>query len=567
MSSSSVRLVLPLRALGAPDRRRRRLALAVALGLIAVVVGMAGRERTAKAAGPMPNFQIPFPCGEVWYASSRAGHKAIDWNLLGAEDDGKPVVASADGFAYVDEDPASWGSYVLIDHGNGWSTIYAHMLSTGRRSGRVTAGQTIGFVGSTGQSTGEHLHWEQWKDQVKQTVLYANGVALQPAESLPGRTYESRNCPAGGGSTGGGGNTGGEEVIDGSASGTGFQPTRPRRLLDTRLSGAPLAPGTFTSVQISGGNVAADAVAAVLNVTAVDPGAAGFLTVYPCDTDPRGTSSVNFGEGTTTPNLTVSGLSAAGTVCVASSASTELVVDLQGWFAKGSDIEPVEPQRLIDTRNTGRLEAGDVLSFYASAPGETGSALNLTVTEPETDAYLSAWPCGQRWPGSSNVNVRAGETLSNLALSAVAEDGTVCLFASGALHVAVDVTARFGGTTVYRPLTPARVLDTRSGVGAPAAALTGGETLRLPLSGVGGVPAGARAVAINLTVTDTEAAGFVVAYPCGSKIPLASNLNFGQGETRANLVVSGLDSSGALCVHAPVGTHLVADVQGWFTAS
>ena len=74
-------------------------------------------------------------------------------------------------------------------------------------------------------------------------------------------------------------------------------------------------------------------------------------------------------------------------------------------------------------------------------------------------------------------------------------------------------------------------------------------------------------MAINLTVTEPAAAGFVVAYPCGGQVPLASNINFGPGETRANLVVSALDSSGALCVHAPVGTHLVADVQGWFTAS
>ena len=175
-----------------------------------------------------------------------------------------------------------------------------------------------------------------------------------------------------------------------------------------------------------------------------------------------------------------------------SSTRTDLVIDLQGWFAAGSDIQPITPRRLIDTRETARMEAGDVLSFHAGAAGVAGSALNLTVTEPETDAYLSAWPCGQRWPGSSNVNVRAGETLSNLALSAIAEDGTVCLYASGAMHVVVDETARFGGTAVYRPLTPARVLDTRLGLGATAA-LAAGETLRLPLLGVGGVPARAHA--------------------------------------------------------------------------
>ena len=56
---------------------------------------------------------------------------------------------------------SSYGNYVVIDHGNGNSTLYAHMSSRAVSEGQiVTQGQVIGYVGSTGSSTGNHLHLE-----------------------------------------------------------------------------------------------------------------------------------------------------------------------------------------------------------------------------------------------------------------------------------------------------------------------------------------------------------------------------------------------------------------------
>nr|AIA91955.1 peptidase_M23 [uncultured Clostridium sp.] len=67
---------------------------------------------------------------------------------------------------------------VNIDHGGGWTTVYAHLKQNGRVSGQVTAGQVIGYVGSTGSSTAPHLHWEQKLNGTKQVPLYADGAAL-----------------------------------------------------------------------------------------------------------------------------------------------------------------------------------------------------------------------------------------------------------------------------------------------------------------------------------------------------------------------------------------------------
>ena len=73
-----------------------------------------------------------------------------------AADSGK-VVTSQDGWN------GGWGNYVMIDHGNGVQTLYAHMSSRAVSVGQsVSKGQVIGYVGSTGASTGPHLHFEVW---------------------------------------------------------------------------------------------------------------------------------------------------------------------------------------------------------------------------------------------------------------------------------------------------------------------------------------------------------------------------------------------------------------------
>ncbi len=69
-----------------------------------------------------------------------------------------------------------------------------------------------------------------------------------------------------------------------------------------------------------------------LNVTATNPVDPGFVTVYPCGTKPP-TSNVNFLAGQTVANAVVTSLSSSGTVCFASSVDTDLVVDINGWFA------------------------------------------------------------------------------------------------------------------------------------------------------------------------------------------------------------------------------------------
>ena len=103
----------------------------------------------------------------VWPTSSNwvtqyygGGHGGID---IGAPA-GTPIYAAAEGTVTISgwhDHPYSYGNYVVIDHGGGMSTIYAHMSSRACSAGDyVQQGDVIGYVGSTGYSEGNHLHFE-----------------------------------------------------------------------------------------------------------------------------------------------------------------------------------------------------------------------------------------------------------------------------------------------------------------------------------------------------------------------------------------------------------------------
>lgn len=143
--------------------RRFRVAVALAgavLASSAVVVLSAPPEASAA-----PAYQMPFPCGQVWAGQTRTGHSpanAVDLNRT--NDDGDPVAAAAAGRVsrVANEGSTSYGRWIEIDHGGGYTTRYAHLSAQKVAVGdRVSPGQLIGNVGTTGGSTGPHLHFEE----------------------------------------------------------------------------------------------------------------------------------------------------------------------------------------------------------------------------------------------------------------------------------------------------------------------------------------------------------------------------------------------------------------------
>ncbi len=120
----------------------------------------------------------------------------------------------------------------------------------------------------------------------------------------------------------------------------------------------------------------------------------------------------------------------------------------------------------------------------------------------------------------------------------------------------------------YFTVAPCRLLDTRQPADGPA--LVSGVTETLTVPGRCGIPASARALAVNVTVTQPSAGGHLTFGPGGAALPLASTINFGAGQTRANNAILPLDAAagGTLAVQASVpggGTvHVILDVVGYF---
>ena len=86
---------------------------------------------------------------------------------------GTPVSTPADGIIVFADRETGYGKVVKINHGYGFTTLYAHLDRFSVRPGqKVSRGQVIARVGLTGRTSGPHLHYEVWKDGEKQNPLH-----------------------------------------------------------------------------------------------------------------------------------------------------------------------------------------------------------------------------------------------------------------------------------------------------------------------------------------------------------------------------------------------------------
>jgi len=269
---------------------------------------------------------------------------------------------------------------------------------------------------------------------------------------------------------------------------TDFRPLPPGRLLDSRtgfatVDGLAAGQGTppgggVTTLPVAGrGGVGPDASAVVLNVTATGAGGTGFVTVYPCTEGRPNASNVNFHVGATTSTAVIATVDPAGTVCLFSSASTELVADVTGWFAGTAGFSPLQPSRLLDTRfgestvdgmaaGGGLRQAGSVTELTVVGRGgvaENAEAvvLNLTVAGPSGPGFIVAYPCASGRPNASHLNFTTAGIVAAAVIAKVDPSGKVCLFTSTSTQLIADVNGAFPAISDFEPLAPARLLDTR----------------------------------------------------------------------------------------------------------
>lgn len=374
-----------------------------------------------------------------------------------------------------------------------------------------------------------------------------------------------------------------------------YHPLPPRRILDTRQGlGVPgrLGPGGTASLQVTGqGGVPATGVSAVvLNLTATEPTAGSFLTVWPAGEARPTASNLNDTPGRTVANLVTVRVGTGGRVNLYNYAGTvHVVADVAGWYGEngaltGTTFTPGAPMRVLDTRaaigapmmRVGPDQTVDLqLTGEAGVPASGVSAVvvNVTITEADGGGFLTVWPGDEARPLVSNLNYGPGDTVANLVVVKVGASGSIKLYnSSGSTHVIADMAGWFGAGTegsagTYNAVNPTRLLDTRSGLGAPKAPVGPRGTISFQVAGRAGLPAGAvSAVVLNVTVTEPTAVSFLTASGGGAR-PTASNLNVVPGQTVANLVVVQVSADGKVYLYNNAGTaHVIADVAGWFRA-
>jgi hypothetical protein len=263
---------------------------------------------------------------------------------------------------------------------------------------------------------------------------------------------------------------------------------------------------------------------------------------------------------------TLSGVTAVKSPC-------NLDVDLPMVQAGSSVFTPVAPDRILDSRNTGKFadqETRKVRIFGnggVPATGVSAVVLNVTATEATKAGFVTVWPGGGSVPSISNINVVQGQTVPNLVTVQVGSDGYVSIFSDGGTHVLVDVMGYYSLTDTsvragrYQSVPLQRAADTRGGI-APGAQ----QYVNVPIAGKWGVPVGATAAVLNVTVTSVKKGGYTTVYPGGTALPGTSNLN-STGEDRANQAIVKLGADGSVDVFSENGSDVLVDVAGYFTGS
>jgi len=250
-----------------------------------------------------------------------------------------------------------------------------------------------------------------------------------------------------------------------------FTALTPARLLDTRPIGVTvdhqmenvgtLDGGQVLTLPVTGrAGVTDGAGAAVLNITAVNPTAKGYLTVYPCDQPRPTSSSLNFTAGVNIAGFVLASTSATGTVCIFTSQTTHLIADVSGFMPPGGTYHALVPARLADTRATGstidhvfqqtsRPAGGWEHSLSVPISGRGGVAtgsgavvLTVTAVNPHATGYISVWTCGQGTT-ASNVNFTAGVNIANTVIVQPSSMGEICVLNSVDVDIIIDVSGYF----------------------------------------------------------------------------------------------------------------------------
>jgi glucose/arabinose dehydrogenase len=244
-------------------------------------------------------------------------------------------------------------------------------------------------------------------------------------------------------------------AASGSVDGRFVPLPSPQRLSDTRGLGPKPGANAERTVTVAGsvGVPASGAEAVVLNVTADDASAPGYVTVWPAGGQAPQVSNINLDHvGQTRANQVIVKLGDGGAISLLTSNGAHLIVDVVGYFtadgigpASHSGLfVPASPSRLLDTRNGTKPIGGSstnlpvVGQWGIPAEGVLALVANTTVVDAAAPGFVTVYPRGQAVPDTSNLNVEGGQTIAN-HVTTVLHDGGVSLRTTVDAHLLMDL--------------------------------------------------------------------------------------------------------------------------------
>jgi sortase (surface protein transpeptidase) len=343
-------------------------------------------------------------------------------------------------------------------------------------------------------------------------------------------------------------------------------------------------------IKVAGANgVPANASAAVLTVTAVNGGAANYVTVFPTSGSVPLASNLNLmSAGDANANLVTVKIGKSGSIDVYSLTFCHMIVDVLGYYEPvdgavrgGRFVGLANARRAIDTRpnlvGTRSFTTVDLTGFI---PADASSVvINLTATETSGPSFLTALPFDapeDREPTTSSLNVSGpGQTRAAGVIVPVPTIGgkrRIKIFTLFPAKIIVDVSGYYTGESsklsqggLFVPVAPVRLIDTRD---------PGGEVGKLWPNWVVEVKAPAAvaplasAIVANVTGVETRGAGFLTVTAARQPITLTSNVNFsGPNQVVPNHVITPVSATYGLQVFSSHGAHVIVDMAGYFTGT
>jgi hypothetical protein len=395
--------------------------------------------------------------------------------------------------------------------------------------------------------------------------------------------------------------------------GASFVPLTPSRVLDTytNLGWTPsLTNRSAVTFQVTGQfpgdptrNVPATATAITGVLTVSRSTALGYLALTPTPMDNPTTSTLNFPSGDTRSTGVTVPLSPTGTLSVTyvgtAGKTAEATLDITGYFLLGSSgtgYSTLTPNRILDSRTSngamlGGLTAGTHKTFQVTGRAAGDSSKNvpssavavtgtLTVTGQTKAGYISLGPDALDVPATTSLSFPVGDNRATGITVKLGAGGTLSVvFAAAAgakVQVIFDVTGFFiagSAGAMYVPVTPNRILDSRSKLGLPGS-LRAYRGVTFPVTMRTGdltkqIPSSAVAVTGILTVTGQTALGYLALTKTATNAPTTSTLNFPKGDNRATGVTVPLGPGGVLGVcyaatPSTMTTAVIFDVSGYF---